>query len=149
MIPLSPALFVAGANAYLGADERWDAPGPAALVHHVGFWSHYDALVEKSSWPLPDVDCAGLATFAFERGVLRPRPQLGDVFLVYSPNLGSFFHAGVVTSLVVGWGNKAFACETIESFEDGRVMRRSRQFGSDDRFIRWVSLDRRGRARAA
>ena len=81
--------------------------------------------------------------------MLLDRPEFGDLFLIYAPNLGGFFHTGIVTSLVLGWGDRPGTCETVEAFADGRVMRRSRQFGAHDRFIRWVLLDRRARALAA
>jgi len=45
-------------------------PGTLHSPHHVGYWSHFDEYVERSSWPLPPVASAG---------------EVGDV---RAPNMG-------------------------------------------------------------
>src|SRR5436305_251265 len=76
MLPLTPALLIATANAFTGFGEDefqrggmlWrflkevnqphDAPWSAAFVHHAGYWSHHDPRGGRSSWPLPATgDC--------------------------------------------------------------------------------------------
>ena len=122
MIPLSPVLLIATANAFLGlgggrlgeelgalfrrevADEaaphgaprRWDL----AFVHHVGYWSHYDGRGDASSWPLPltdDVDA--LAAFATARGIMDTEPQVGDLFLLWSVLRARYCRVGIVLAL--------------------------------------------------
>ena len=62
MIPPSPILLIAAAQAMsrdarvtaaaLCPVEGEEAASGMSFIHHAGFWSHYDAQVGASSWPL-------------------------------------------------------------------------------------------------
>jgi len=119
LVPLSPALLVAAANAFIGVAEHGGdnrgqmvehflrsvalppgQPWCAAFVHHVGHSAHYDHLTRRSSWPLPATgSCEALARAAREYGVLRDEPYVGDVFLLYSPLRRRFIHTGIVVGV--------------------------------------------------
>jgi hypothetical protein len=123
-LPLSPALFVGTANAFVGlGEDLWDpsaapqgplverflrdargrrtddqrAPWDAAFVHYVGYWSHYDDRCERSAWPLPaTASVEELAQFAGTSGTLREAPLAGDVFLLWCPTQKRFVRTGIV-----------------------------------------------------
>jgi hypothetical protein len=183
-MPLSPALLVAALNPFLGmGDEvrvashsesrgafvgmllaavheppqgdakRWDV----ALVSYVGYWSHYDQRICKSSWPLPatgDVD--ELVQFAAVSGATRERPLAGDIYCMRSPENGSFVRCGVVIEVErvdrMQTGEERFACSTIEgdctadeTSPGAKVLRNERLLipAMGDVFIRWTALDER------
>jgi hypothetical protein len=150
MLPLSPILFVAAANAFVSLGEAVDA---AALVHHIGFSSHLDNRAGRSSWPLPRVNAQKLGEFAEARGILMEWPMEGDVFLLSSRRSRRgkrrFTHAGIVVA-VSEREDGTLECTTVEGRpEIGRIaVRRTRRFDADagDRFIRWVELDWRVQA---
>jgi hypothetical protein len=118
-VPLSPALLVAAANAFVGFGEQGGdnrgqvvehflrgvhlppgAPWCAAFVHHVGFAAHLDSMSGRSSWPLPATgSCDALARAARAAGVLRDEPFVGDVFLLYRRNDHRFIHTGIVVGV--------------------------------------------------
>jgi hypothetical protein len=119
IVPLSPALLVAAANAFVGVSEEGGdnrgqmvehflrsvklppgLPWCAAFVYHVGHSAHYDHLSRRSSWPLPATgSCDILAGAARAHGVLRDEPYVGDIFLLYSRTRGRFIHTGVVVGV--------------------------------------------------
>ena len=119
IVPLSPALLVAAANAFIGVSEQGGdnrgqmvehflrsvslppgQPWCAAVVHHVGHSAHYDHLTRRSSWPLPATgSCEALARAARANGVLRDEPYVGDVFLLYSRARNRFIHTGIVVGV--------------------------------------------------
>jgi len=122
IVPLSPALLVAAANAFIGVSEEGEAGGDAggrmvetylrrvrltsgqpwcaAFVHHVGYSAHFDHATGRSSWPLPATgSCDTLARTARAHGVLHHEPYVGDVFLLYSRARGRFIHSGIVVSV--------------------------------------------------
>jgi hypothetical protein len=119
IVPLSPALLVAAANAFVGVREEGGdnrgqmvehflrgvhlaagQPWCAAFVHHVGHSAHYDHLARRSSWPLPATgSCDALARAASAQGVLREEPYVGDVFLLWSRARGRFIHTGIVVGV--------------------------------------------------
>jgi hypothetical protein len=175
MIPLTPARLIAAANVFVGLREQGGnnrglmvelflrgvnqqpgAPWCAAFVHHVGKWSHFDHVVDVSSWPLPaTASCWMLGQFAKETGVLKDEPMAGDVFLQYKPELRRFGHAGIVANVVeegfTPGGNGWFDCDTIEGNTneagerdgDGVILKLRRFYPAiGDRFIRWPDLDR-------
>ena len=162
MIPLSPVLLIASAGALLdgGASGRrpgWVA-GAAALVHHAGYWSHFDHRGGRSNWPLPQTtDCAELATFAGKRGVLSDEPpRIGEIFLLWSPSKRRFVHTGIVLASdrfdVVGREPARYECLTIEGgitrtgCIGGEGLARVRRMlvpGRGDRSIRWMGLEAR------
>ena len=84
-------------------DDDADLPTPswdAALVHHCGFWSHYDAHSRQSSFPLvPGTTIAELAWYAEWRGVQDEYPVAGDIFLQYSLRRRRFVHVGIVEAV--------------------------------------------------
>ncbi len=118
-VPLSPALLVAAANAFVGLGEEGGdnrgqvverflrsvhlgpgLPWCAAFVHHVGYASHFDQVSQYSSWPLPATgSCEALARAARAAGVLREEPHVGDVFLLHSRALRRFAHTGIVVGV--------------------------------------------------
>jgi hypothetical protein len=173
MIPLSPALLVAAANAFVGlgedgGDNRGQMvemflrevkqpagqPWCAAFVHHVGYWSHFDHRAGHSSWPLPaTASCWQLGDFARKRKILELRPTDGDVFLVFSRKMRRYYHTGIVISVDechVASDSAFYLCRTVEgnTNSDGSengytTLRRKRRFSGDDAFIKWVKLDSR------
>ena len=161
IIPLSPALLVAGAASLTGLHHvrRW-GQGGVLFVHHVGFRSQYDRGVRCSSWPIPHgEDCGELARFAEERSILSAEPpRLGDIFLVWSEKKHRFKRTGIVAFVEEGErffpsGLRYFACQTIEAFtpEEGEAdgvkwWRRNLSPERGDRLVRWVDLDARGAA---
>ena len=118
-VPLSPALLVAAANAFVGVSEQGGdnrgqmvehflrsvhlppgQPWCAAFVHHVGYSAHYDHLERRSSWPLPATgSCEALARAARASGALRDEPHVGDIFLLYSQARRRFIHTGIVVGV--------------------------------------------------
>jgi hypothetical protein len=119
IVPLSPALLVAAANAFVGVSEQGGdnrgqmvehflrsvhlppgQPWCAAFVHHVGHSAHYDHATRRSTWPLPATgSCEALARAARANGVLRDEPHVGDVFLLYSRARARFIHTGIVVGV--------------------------------------------------
>lgn len=179
MIPLSPALLIATAQGFMGVREQGGnnrgqmvelflagvkqqagAPWCAAFVHHAGYWSHFDAAAGRSFWPLPPTaSCFLLGAFAQQNGVLKDKPQAGDVFLQYNAALARFAHTGIIITVdrvnERPAGKPWYDCTTIEgntneegSREGNAVVIKKRVFYPDmrDRFIRWVDLDPRGAA---
>lgn len=119
-VPLSPALVVAAANAFVGVGEQGGdnrgqmvehflrgvhlppgQPWCAAFVHHVGYSAHFDHVTRRSSWPLPATgSCEALARAAREAGVLRDEPHVGDVFLLFNRLRRRFIHTGIVVGVL-------------------------------------------------
>ena len=179
MIPLTPALLVGAAHAFVGLREEGGdnrgqmielmlkevqqppgMPWCAAFVHHVGYWSHFDELGKKSSWPLPaTASCWELGEWATNHNILKLSPNYGDVFLCYSKQLGRFHHTGIVANVIDAYSmpgeDMIYMCLTIEgnTNDDGSpngtaTMCRTRYFNTHtgDRFIRWPNLDERAKA---
>ncbi len=119
IVPLSPSLLVAAANAFVGVGEQGGdnrgqmvelflrsvslppgQPWCAAFVYHVGRAAHFDHVTGRSSWPLPATgSCEALARAARAFGVLRDEPHVGDVFLLYSRIRARFIHTGIVVGV--------------------------------------------------
>jgi hypothetical protein len=158
LIPLSPVLLVASANALAAMPpaRRW-GDGGVEFVHLAGRHSHYDVRSDRSSWPIPVGDsCAALARFAEGKGVLSVEPPaVGDVFLAWSPYERRYTSSGIV-ELVKHAGTYStglwyFDCRTIEGFPRPRrphdeVKKEKRKLSPacGDRFVRWADLDARG-----
>jgi hypothetical protein len=179
MIPLTPQLLIATATAFVGVGgnprdhleggsiyqlclpSRIDGIPPnvgwdVALIHHWGFWSHFDHRMEVSSWPVSAVRTAtDLAAFGSARGLIHEQPEVGDIFLQYAPKHGCFVHAGIVAVVCVRGlltPNRSYVeVVTIEADCDeggqvggGKTVRLTRRlFPSDgDRFLRWADLDK-------
>ena len=166
-----PRLVVAAANAFVGLkDEGGDNRGQmvemflrevhqppgqpwcAAFVFHIGYCAHYDSRLGCSSWPLPaTASCQELHDFAHRRSSVEQVPLEGDVFLVWRPKLKRFGHTGFVVSVdavLEGTDGARYRCTTVEgntntdgSANGNAALRRTRTFGADDRFIRWVELN--------
>ena len=179
LVPLSPALLVAAANAFVGVSEQGGdnrgqmvelflrgvqlppgQPWCAAFVHHVGYASHYDQLLRRSSWPLPATgSCEALARAARAAraaGALREEPHVGDVFLLYSARQRRFVHTGIVVG-VDGeeqvHARDVHTCVTVEgntnadgSANGTTTLRKVRTFREADghRFVRWTEMARVG-----
>jgi len=179
MIPLTPAFLVAAAHAFVGVREQGGnnrgqmvemflrevklqpgQPWCAAFVYHVGYWSHYDARVEHSSWPLPATgSCWELGDFAERKGLLVEEdkaPAEGDVFLLYNDAKKRFAHTGIVVAvhekLTFTDGDWVWSCTTIEgntsvegSREGTATLEKVRWISprKGDRFIRWVDFEKR------
>ena len=124
-------------------------PWCAAFVHHVGFWSQWDPGSGRSGWPLPATGaCQTLADVAERHGMLLTRPERGDLFVMWFPQLRRFAHVGIVLDVVET--ETAFACSTIEgntnddgSREGWKTAVKYRHFGKggSDRFIHWTGMD--------
>jgi hypothetical protein len=144
MLPLTPALLIAGATT--SQQKGADATG-LRFLNHVGPRSHYDHAARCTSWPLPRVtSCDVLADFAQVNGVLVHEPMEGDIFLVYSRGERRFVSAGVIASIDFTFeclGQAVYLCTTIEGSET-----RGRRFSTagGDRFVRWVDLEWRRHA---
>lgn len=135
-----------------GIKTPWDA----ALVHHAGYWSHYDHRGDRSSWPIPvrySARAQALASFARKTNILDHRPEIGDLFVLWSPSRSRFVHAGVV--LEIGEpgefpsGEAFIECAVLSPnvYDDGSVggpntLRLTRRICPDrgDWFIRWPEL---------
>lgn len=179
MIPLTPALLVAAANTFVGrgpdvgdgggqmvelflrdeSREREDAC-VCTLVHHVGYWSHYDDDIQLSSWPIPPAfaSCEALAQHARRAEILVEEPNMGDLFLLYSTELKGFAHSGIIVSVNEKFDHgagAAYICTTVEARIDDdhrctvlSACRKIRWFSirDGDRFIRWVDMELRAAA---
>ena len=162
LVPLTPALIVAAANAFVGFTEQGgdnrgqvvehflrevhQVPGQpwcAAFVFHAGYHSHYDAVSRISTWPLPDTaSCQDLYNFARARNAIRDEPEVGDVFLLYNSVLKRFAHTGIVVGVDAGDAAEdrdVHVCTTIEGntnldgSRDGyATLRRARTFREVD-----------------
>lgn len=122
MIRLTPRFLIAAANAAVGMSEKsavavqrvverrialhdCDAAQEAlaldvALVLHWGHCSHYDALLDSSSWPIVRVRTADeIAGCASRNGLVRERPIEGDLFLLFSPPSRGYVRVGVVAQV--------------------------------------------------
>ena len=173
MIPLTPALLVATAQAFVdlgeeggdnrgqmvelflkGVGQKAGAPWCAAFVHHVGYRSHFDHRLDDSSWPLPaTASCWALHDFAERHKLLRDTPRFGDVFLVKAKGANMYIHTGIVVTLDDAAPTEEdvkYVCTCIEgnTNNDGSshgytTLRRPRKFREGDKFIRWVLLDGR------
>src|SRR4051812_17068540 len=100
MVPLSPALLIANATTFIGLDckPRGDEMS-ATFVGHLGFWSHYDLRVGRSTWPLPRTRTVNeLAAAALRADLLRESARFGDIFLLWSTVDKKFVRAGIVMS---------------------------------------------------
>jgi len=177
-IPLSPTLLIAAANAFVGLGEnrrgpaleglvdcllrqvraprdKWShASWDAALVHHAGYWSHYDHASRQSAWPVPPmVSAAQLGSFARREGVLCEDPVPGDLFLLWGPARHAFVRTGIVQEVESRgrWmsGRDYNECVVIEGGTDrGRTLggretlRHLRKLSAarGDRFMRWSAL---------
>lgn len=178
MLPLSPRLLISAAQAFLGLGED---PGPrpgqvvqlflhgvrqpdtsawgAAFIHHAGYWSHFDARVGVSSWPLPGYgDCDALGRWCAERGVLlSDEPIHGDICLFTGRKRESFNRAAIFIETVARGGRYLNNAPYIEClFIEGNTGRRGEPMGPEivlvrrkfstaagDRVIRWMALDPR------
>lgn len=178
MMILSPHLLVAAAQSHIGLGED---PGPrrgqvvelflhsvhqppeepwsAAFVWHCGYWSHFDAAVGTSSWPIPPYGtCQDMAAYAKERNaLLEEDPTFGDIYMMHSPSKKCFLRCGIVVE-VVGRGGKysngkpyveAIVIEGnsgIGGSANGPAVvltKRQLSIASGDRTLRWTNLDPR------
>jgi hypothetical protein len=109
--------------------------GYAWCAAYVGYCGQF-----VPGWPLPLVaGCATLGEAAEKKGLLRPTPARGALFLLYYPALKRFAHTGIC--LVEKGGG---VWRTIEGNTNGGgsrdgwgVFERERSFGPSDRFIHW------------
>lgn len=89
-------------------------PWCCAYLYYVGFWSQYDAIAKKSSWPLPaTASCLNLLKAAQEKNALIKIPERGDVFLMYVASERRIAHTGVILS-VKPLPNGAFECLAVD-----------------------------------
>lgn len=147
----------------LGHDTPVRRPYDAALVHYLGYWSHFSARHKTSSWPLPATgECAELARFGREHRLLVDEPAPGDVFLLWGPARRGWIRAGIVMSAEPGASQRgrepSFVCQTVEGDSNtkfriggGRVLRCERTLSVErgDRFVRWESCNGVANSRAA
>lgn len=92
-----------------------------------------------NAWPLPLVGgCVTLAEFATAKNILFDTPAIGDVFLIWHPELKRFAHGG----FVIGANHDTRSGNTSGSGsrEGWLVGRRTWAFTSQDRFVRWANL---------
>ena len=171
----SPQLLLAAANAFVGlddlssGDERTGVPElvlrqlgrngarhwDTAILHHWGFWSHFDHETDRSAWPvIAAATPAELAAFGEAHGVLRTRPLEGDIFLQFGPSHREFVRAGVIARVLsAGQASGSESYFDVLAIEgntgDGgaiggrRTLRIARRLSSraGDRFLRWAELE--------
>lgn len=148
--------MAAPARRYRVSDDAIGQEWSAAFVHHVGYWSHFDYRVGTSVWPLPaSSNCEELATFAERHLVLTTDPpQIGDIYLLWSPARKRFVRAGIVLACTqpLGFpsGRTGYECLTIDGDTTGTgslrgpctaIVRRVLSPGAGDRLIRWPEID--------
>ena len=135
--------------------SSWDV----ALVHHIGYWSHFDVASGGSGWPLPRARTADeLSQVAARHHVARDEPRVGDIFLQYGPAKKEYVRAGLVAEILeAGSYSAAMRAQSryydIVAIEgatelDGRlggrhVERLVRRLVPEcgDRFLRWTEID--------
>ena len=188
MSALAPSALVAAAGSLIGLRDGSVArdaeirqllggyvagrrrPWASALIHHAGYWSHFQHRSRTSNWPLPRVrQVPDLAEYAAAKNVLSfAAPQPGEIFVLWSPAKQHFVHTGILLSVEpiplyreddVGQAHRdrRYVCSTIEGEVTstggfagphlGRV-RRVLSPARGDRTIRWTELDARDRATA-
>ena len=160
----SPVLFLAAVHALLGRPAaesprrltRYRPPlatdigAQLAFLHDTGYWSHYDALLRASAWPLHRVtDLHALVDVAERLGVLRPEPVASDLY-VRAGGADSWVEAGVIVAVAdtIPWpGAPQFLCLTAHARvgpDGGRVIgTREEWFAplNGDRFVAWADVD--------
>lgn len=117
------------------------SPWCAAQVRNVG----YSAL--GPLWPIPAIGgCQYLHDWAKAKGVVYESPQVGDIFVVWHPELKRFGHTGLVVDQVTvdGWLCSEGNTSGGGSREGWLVAERRRFFHPEDRFIRWIELLKKG-----
>jgi hypothetical protein len=134
---------------FAGLDPKGANPWCACAVYYAGFHGLLDPIAGASAWPLPKTaSCALLGQFARAKGVLVAEPAEGDVFLLFYPKLKRFAHTGFVIGRNAdgSWrtleGNTSKPGDTNPATqrEGWGWFERSRRFGVEDRFIRWLPL---------
>jgi hypothetical protein len=129
----------------------WDV----ALIQYSGYWSHYDFRCDQSAWPVdPAATVPALAAFGAESGVLHEQPEVGDIFLQWTPRRATFVHAGIVVAVLARGGRGSAApyydVDTIEGDTNthghlggGGATRVTRRLSAakGDRFLRWTALE--------
>jgi hypothetical protein len=176
MTALSPQLLITAAHALVvtpeigptpggNLSERWlprvgGIPGvddwDMAFIQGVGHTAHYDVRGGKSIWPLPAThDRNAIAAYASRHHAMTEEPQVGDIFLLWSPVTRAFCRSGIIagieTAVEYSTGAQVFECVTIEGNTDrdfGRgqeVLCHGRRLApaKGDRFVHWVALDHR------
>lgn len=97
-------------------------------------------------WPLPLTgSCQALNDFALSHKIRFLKPERGDVFLVWHPELGRFAHTGFIETVGSQFlNNQALTLEGNTSGGGSREgwmkAERTRTFKPEDRFVRWVML---------
>ena len=161
MLPLSPAMFIATAAAWLARDDDYpsltdneldplkrddhrpnDSVMTAAFIGQIGYWAHRQSQ-GNSVWPFSlDADCDALAQAADECGVLtREWPDPGAILLRWSTVERRFTRASIVVKaidspLLRDW---TYDCRVVE----GTAIRRKAVDGMPDAQIKWVRRARR------
>jgi hypothetical protein len=176
MTALSPQLLITAAHALVAApeigpalrgnlSERWlpRLGGIAgvddwdmAFVQGIGHTAHYNLRAGTSIWPLPAThDRNAIAEYARTHHAMTEVPQVGDIFLLWSPVRRAFCRSGIVAEIAgaveYSTGAQVFDCVTIEGNTDrdfGRgqeVLCHTRRLApaKGDRFVHWVALDHR------
>src|SRR5690242_16523378 len=88
-------------------------PWCAAEIADVG------AMALEKAWPLPLTGgCQELHDWAVKQGVLVDKPERGDVFLVWHPELGRFAHTGFIVDVLADG-----SCSTHEGNTSGNGSR--------------------------
>jgi len=168
---LQPQLLIAAASAFavLGdhvnsfviemlrrqAGASGQGPWDVAVLHHWGYWSHFDDRSGRSAWPLPPaVDADDLAAFGATRAALREEAVPGDIFLLYSAYERRFVRAGVVAVIEDrrrfergSWFYDVLAIEgntnALGDLGGPKALRVKRRLSAcnGDRFLHWAALD--------
>lgn len=163
MLPLSPALFVAAATAWLPDDAPFppvlddndldpfrrddhrpgDCLATAAFIGHVGYWAHRQSR-GISTWPFPlTADCDALSRIARQRGVLMANTaDLGAILVRWSHVEKRFTRASIVVDIDERpvFGNWTYDCQVVEG---GAVHLRRARNGAPRVKMQWVRRARR------
>lgn len=156
MITCSPILLIAAAQAMAKddgtreamavRDERAGESSGMAFIHHAGYWSHFDAQVGASSWPL-DVrwTVADVVAVARRYDLLQLHGGPGDLLVRYSGD-GALVRVGIVVStgdrVQFPHESPTWECGVLWSSRAPGEMGRSMWFQGErgDRFIPWYWL---------
>jgi len=135
--------------------EPTDGGWSIAFVQYAGYAGHLCPVARMSSWPLPPTGNAHrLAAYATDVGVLSDcAPQIGEIFLTWSPARCKFIRGGIVLDArrlrTYPSGTEYYPCLTIEGDTDSAGMprghgvylvRRNVSVEQGDRMVRWFDL---------
>ena len=122
-----------------------------AFVHHVGYWSHYDARLRCSSWPFGAYRSGDdFARRAAAMGVLSTRAVSGAIALQRVRGEETWYRAAIVATVTERGrlpGDRRARCEIVvprpaPRQQDGACEERWFDPAAGDRFVHWWEMRR-------